>query len=197
MKFFPAHSPPPRHDGVDHKTGHQFIPKQGLAIFWTRKVLLDPCEHVGQVRERPNQVAASARSPAAAEQARRLPGLLSSGGHFSREIVEADEQGIMVERLSCRRLIIGVVESDERISQERSELAARLSQFGVRARRLDYLRQIGLHLKRRVAVIVEAGGPFAPFGRSKERPWHLEFPKLLCEWYQFIADRCSLCHLIE
>jgi hypothetical protein len=40
--------------------------------------------------------------------------------------MEADEEGIIVESLSCRRLVVGVIESYQGISQERSELPASL-----------------------------------------------------------------------
>src|ERR1700730_15064665 len=142
-------------------------------------------------------MSASTRSPAAAEQARCLPGLFSAHGHVSGEIMEADEEGIIVESLSRRRLVVGVIESYQGISQERSELPASLRSLVVRARRFDDFRQIGAHLERSVAVIIKAGGPFASLGRSEEWPWHLKLPKILCKQYQRITHGRSLRHVVQ
>jgi hypothetical protein len=52
----------------------------------------------------------------------------------------------MVQNLRAGRLIVGVIEAYEGVSQEGSELAAGLGELLGRTRRLDYLRHVRVHL---------------------------------------------------
>src|SRR6266853_706896 len=131
----------------------------------------------------------SARRPASAKQARRSPGLLSSGGRFpgiipSRKIMGADEEGVIVEHLSTRRLIVRVIQPHQSVPQKGSELAPSLSDLGRRGLRFEYLRQIRPHLQYGVAVAVKPRGVFTPLPSREQRLGHLELSKFSSERHQ-------------
>ena len=48
---------------------------------------------------------------------------------FSRKIMRPNEKRIMVKNLGAGRLVVGVIESNQRVSQERRELAASFGNF--------------------------------------------------------------------
>src|SRR6266852_9206497 len=102
---------------------------------------------------------ASARGGTRAEQLRRLPQSFETTDSFSRKIVRANEERIMVENLGAGRLIVRVIEAYEGVSQKGSELAAGLRQLFGRTRRLNYLRQVRAHQQFRMTVIVNSRGP--------------------------------------
>ena len=61
-----------------------------------------------------------------AEEVWRLPECLDATDRFSGKVVGADEERIIVQRLRTRRLVVGIVQTNERISQERRQLTARI-----------------------------------------------------------------------
>ena len=84
---------------------------------------------------------------------------------FSGEIVGADEERIVVQRLRAGRLVVGIVQTDESISQKRRELTARLVNLSARSRRrLENFWQVGSHLHVGVMVVVDVLRPI-PFSR--------------------------------
>src|SRR3984893_2162910 len=120
---------------------------------------------------------ASARRGARAEQPRRLPKVFHADDRVPHKIMRANEKRIMVENLGAGRLVIGVIEAYEGVSQKGSELAAGLSELFGRTWRLNYLRQVGAHLEFRVTVIVNTGGPLISLAISENRLGHLVFPE--------------------
>src|ERR1700687_820388 len=125
----------------------------------------------------------SARRPASAKQARRSPGLFSGGGRFpgiipSREIMGADEEGVIVEHLSAWRLIVCVIQPHQSVPQKGSELAPGLGDLGGRSLRFENLRQIRPHLQYDVAVTVKPGGVFTPLASREQRLRHLKLAQL-------------------
>ena len=71
--------------------------------------------------------------------------------------MRAYQQGIIVKGLRTRWLVIGIVETDQRIAQERRKLAARVFDLlGGCALGLQDLGHISFHLNIRVVVVVNA-----------------------------------------
>jgi len=92
-----------------------------------------------------------------------------------------------VENLGAGRLIVGIIEAYEGVSQKGSELAAGLRQLFGRTRRLNYLRQVRVHLQFRMTVIVNSRGPLISLAISENWLGHLEFPELPGQRKQGIA----------
>src|ERR1700722_124143 len=114
-------------------------------------------------------------------QLRRLPKCLHAFNRFSRKVVRADEEWIIVQRLGAWRFVVGVVQTDQGIPQERSELAAGLVNLRARSRwRLEDFWQVGSHLHVGVMIVVDSGGPFRSFATGEDWPRHLKFSRLAC-----------------
>src|SRR6202035_1431100 len=94
--------------------------------------------------------------PAAAEQERRVPGLITTYNRQSREIVIADEERVIVEHLSAGGLVVGVIQADQGVAQEWRELAARVGDLLRRLWRLDDLHEGAAGLQFGLAIIVES-----------------------------------------
>ena len=77
-----------------------------------------------------------------------------------------------------RRLVVGVIQSHHRVSQERSKLSARLNHLIRRSRLPNDLGEIGLHLQVGVTVVVDASAPFFTLALLEDRLRHLELTKL-------------------
>src|SRR5229473_8202298 len=132
---------------------------------------------------------ASARRGARAEQLRRLPKSFQTDDSVSRKIMRANEKRIMVENLGAGRLIVGIIEAHEGVSQKRSELAAGFRQLFGRTRRLNYLRQVRAHLQFRMTVIVNSCGPLISFAISENWLGHLEFPEFPAKGSKVLPDK--------
>ena len=115
--------------GAAHQARDHLVPDERLHIFRHGEILLHLGQHVGQIGERPGKVRAAAGRPAAAKDARDLPGLLRAGGHLSGKVVGAHQQRIIVQRLRGGRLVVGVIEAHQSVAHERREFASRVGQF--------------------------------------------------------------------
>ena len=104
------------------------MPDQGLNIFRDDKVLLGFRQNKRQIRQRTGQMSAAARRQAGTEYVRHTPGLSSSNRHFSRKVVGADEKRIVEKNLGSRRRIVGIIQTHQRVSQERYDQTARVNQ---------------------------------------------------------------------
>src|ERR1700737_4104578 len=91
-----------------------------------------------------------------------VPGLSAAHGHFSGEVVRAHKKRVVVKYLSSRRLIVGVVQSHQRVTQERYDQAPGLGRLFACVWRLDQFDQVSARLQGGMAAVVEDGGPFAP-----------------------------------
>src|ERR1700722_1584924 len=111
--------------------------------------------------------------------------------------MRANEKGIVVQDLRARRLIVGVIQSNQRVSQKGSELATGCLQLRGRARRLDYFCQVGFDLQFRVAGAVYRGRPVDFLCAGEDRTRQLEFPKLACESEQPWARGLPVRHLVQ
>src|SRR5260370_27210630 len=96
------------------------------------------------------------------------------------EIMIANEQGIVVEHLSARRLVVGIVQPHQSVSQKWSELTASVGRFLRRARRLDDLNEGSACLQLGVAIVVEATSPSRSFATGKHWPGHLAISNVGC-----------------
>src|SRR5260221_7164528 len=126
VKFQRADIPPARQDGTGQQFRSHFLPDECLDTFRCDEILLNRSQRVGQVGKRTNKMRASSRRRTLAEELGRLPKCPNAADGVSGKVVRTDEERIMVQRLSARRLVVGVVQTNERISQERGELSARL-----------------------------------------------------------------------
>src|ERR1700722_9265460 len=135
VKFHRADIPPARQDGAGQQFRSQFLPDERLDTFRRDEILLNRSKRVGQVGKRANKMRASSRRRTLAEELWSLPECPHAGDGFSGKVVRTDEERIIVQRLSSRRLVVGVVQTNERISQERGELAARIVNLCARSRR--------------------------------------------------------------
>ena len=126
VQFVGSDSPPARQSGAADQPRHQLMPDQGLNVFRNDKVLLRLSQHEGQIRERARQMRSAACRQAGTEHVRNMPGLSASHCHFSGEVMGAHIQRIVEKNLSSRRLVIGVIQSHQRVSQEWGDDAAGL-----------------------------------------------------------------------
>ena len=126
---------------------------------------------------------ASAGGGALAEELRSLPDRLYAAERFRRKVVRANQEGVTVQGLGAGWLIIGIVQTDQGVPQERSELAASLFQLcGRRRGRLEHFCQVRSHLHFGVMIVIDSGRPFRSFATRENRPRHLEcayFPGLM------------------
>ena len=95
--------------------------------------------------------------------------------------MRAYEERIVVEDLRAGRLVVGVVEADERVAQERGELAASFSELFGGVRGFHHFGEVGLHLRFSVVIVVDAGGPLIALAVFEDGLRHLKFVKLLRE----------------
>src|SRR5947209_10674319 len=98
-------------------------------------------------------------SPAAAKQEWGMPGLVTGYDRQSGKIVIADKERVIVKHLSARGLIVGIIQADQSVSQERSELTACLGSLLRGSRRLNDLNEGSASLQLGLAIIVEAASP--------------------------------------
>ena len=81
--------------------------------------------------------------------------------------------------LRAGRLVIGVIHADQRVTQERSELAASFFDLVCRGGGgLQQFRQIRFHLQVRVMAVVNSGCPFLMLAVAEDRARQLEFFRL-------------------
>ena len=105
-------------------SGRQLLPDERLNAVRRNEILLEVCQGVREIGKRAYEMSASARRRSLAKEFRGLPERLDAADGFSGKIVGADEERIIVQRLRARRFVVGIVQADESISQERCELAA-------------------------------------------------------------------------
>ena len=108
----------------------------------------------------------------------------------------ADEDGVVVEHLRSWRLIVCIVQPDQRVSEEGGEPASSVSELFARAR-LDDFGQIGAGLQRGVAGIGNLVLVFASFRSREDGPRHLELAKLSRQRDERIANGFSLGHFTQ
>src|ERR1700683_5419573 len=96
-----------------------------------------------------------------AEEGGGPPNRFYATERFCRKVVGADKERIIMQSLGAGRLIIGVVQTNQSVPQERSELTASLFQLcGRRRGRLEHFRNVGSHLHFGVMVVIDSGRPF-------------------------------------
>src|ERR1700736_3278569 len=111
--------------------------------------------------------------------------------------MRADEEGVIVEHLSARRLIVCVIQPYQGVAQKWSELAPSLGNFRGSSLRFENLRQIRPHLQYDVAVTVKPGGIFTPLTSREQRLRHLELPQLPSKRHQRFGRGFALRNLIQ
>ncbi len=82
-----------------------------------------------------------------------------------------------MQNLGAWRLVVGVIEAHECVSQKGSELAAGIGELFRRTRRFNYFRQVRAHLQFRMTVIVNTGGPLISLAIAENWLGHLKFPE--------------------
>src|SRR5215470_6050880 len=98
-----------------------------------------------------------------------MPQTFNSADGFTRKIVGTHKQWIYSQHLGARWFVVGIIQADEIIAEERRKLTTGVLQLSAcQRRRLEYLRQIRLHLQFGVAIVVNSCRPFGAFGRSED-----------------------------
>src|SRR5271169_618332 len=124
----------------------------------------------------------SARRRTLAKEFRSLPECLDAADRLSREVVGADEERIIVQRLRARRLVVGIVQANQSVSQKRGQLTTRLVNLSGRSgRRLEDFWYVALHLHVGVMIVVDSRSPLGSLAAREDGPWHLKFPGLGCQ----------------
>ena len=111
--------------------------------------------------------------------------------------MRAHEERIVEKNLSPWRLVVGVVQTHQRVSEERHDQPARIHQILFGAGGLDDFRQIGSRLQGTVPRVIESGGPFAALAAGKHRTRHLEFPKLPGQRNQAVTHILALRQFVQ
>src|SRR5580692_6721363 len=100
--------------------------------------------------------ASTRRSPLTQKDG-RLPERLDTGHRLSGKIVRADEERVVVQRLSTRRFVIRIVQTDETVPEKRREFPTRFINLCVRRLwRLENLGYIRSDLHIGVMVVVDS-----------------------------------------
>src|ERR1700733_1813249 len=95
--------------------------------------------------------------------------------------MRAYKEWIVMEHLRTRWFVICIVQTNQRVSEERSDLTTRLGDLLTGRRRLDNLQQVGVHLQLSVPIVINSGGPLRTFATAENRTRHLELAKLARE----------------
>ena len=130
VEFVGGDAPPAGKDCADDEIGHELFPDEGLHVFGSDEVLLGGGEGVGEIGERAHEVSAAAGWRADSEEHGGLPELFGADDGDLGEVVRAHEERIVVKDLRAGRLVVGVVEADESVAKEGSELAAGCFELG-------------------------------------------------------------------
>ena len=125
VHFVRADSPPAGQDRVDEDVWDDLFPDQCLNIGRSNEVLFHVCQGIGQIGERAQQISAAAGSYADSDQIWSVPDVLDALHRGGSEVVGADEERIVVEDLSAGRLVVGVIQADQRVAEKGSEATAR------------------------------------------------------------------------
>src|SRR5262249_22016080 len=126
VELIPGHFPPTGYDGVGQKAGHKILPDQRLDVLRDNKVLFHQGKNVGQIGKRAGQMCSAASRHAQVDQGCRLPRLSSFLRELVSVVVRADEDGIVEQHLRPWRLVIGIVQPDQRIPQKGRKTATRV-----------------------------------------------------------------------
>src|SRR5271154_6561159 len=110
---------------------------------------------------------------------RCLPESLHAADRFSGKVVGPDEERIIMQRLRTRRLVVGIVQANQGISQKRCQLTTRLADLRGRSgrRRKDFC-YVALHLHVGVMIVVDSRSPLGSFAAGEDGPRHLKFSSL-------------------
>ncbi len=111
--------------------------------------------------------------------------------------MRTNEERIVVQCLCARRLVVGIIETYQRIAEEGRELPASLVNLQTSGGRLDHLRQVGSHLEIGMAVVVNAGSPLRSLAAGEDGTRHFELAQLAGQTDEPLADRLALCLLVQ
>ena len=103
----------------------------------------------------------------------------------------ADEERIIVQDLSARGLVVGVVQADERVAEKGSEAAARSFELGRRTGVANDRGEVGAHLQFDVAGGVDDGRPTGFLASGEDGAGQLEFAEVAGKQDQVVGD-CAL-----
>src|SRR5271154_3428502 len=96
---------------------------------------------------------------------------------LTREVMGTHKERIDMEYLGTRRLVIGIVQSHQRVPQEGRELTAGGFQLCRRVRLLDHLREVRVHLDLGMPLTVNTRRPLSFLALAENAAWHLKFPQ--------------------
>ena len=82
----------------------------------------------------------------------------------------ADKERIVVQELGTRRFVICVIETNERVAEERRELPACRLQLRLRAGCLDHFGDINMDLQLSMTVGIDSGRPFRFLALGEDGP---------------------------
>ena len=123
------------------------MPDKGLDTFWDDEVLLRLCQNERQVRQGASQMSAASGRQAGPKYVRNMPRLPSTHRHLARKIMRAHKERIVVQHLRPGWFIVGVIQSHQRVAQERYDQTACVRKILTRVRSLDDLHQIRSRLQ--------------------------------------------------
>ena len=197
MHFVPGGFPTSAAGRSRQGIGHDLLPDQGLDTGRGDEVLLHAGERVGQIGERAQQICAAAGGNADSDQFRRAPDVLDALDGRGREVVGADEERIVVEDLSARGLVVGVIQADERVSEKGSKAAARGFELGGRTGIANDRGEVGPNLQFDVAGGVDDGRPARFFTSGEDGAGQLEFAQVAGKQDEVVGNVGSVGHLVE
>src|SRR5580658_8411716 len=139
---------------------------------------------------------AAARWRSLSKQLRSLPEVFDARHRISREVMRAYEQRIIMHNLRPRRLVICVIETNQRIPKKWAELTAGFGRLLARIR-LDGSSQIRSHLQFGMTVVVNSSRPLRSLTAAENRTRHFELPQLARQRDQIFALLCSVRHRVQ
>ena len=174
MELFRGDVPPAGVRCSGEEVGYELSPDEGLDAFRNNEVCLGGSEGVREIGQGAHEVCAAPGGHARAEKGRRLPHGVGAYDRDAEEVMGAHEEWIDVQELRSRWLVIGVVETNESIPQEGSELAAGGFELSTCSGSFDDPGQVGLNLQLGMMTGVDVGSPVDLFAGGKDLAGHLE-----------------------
>jgi hypothetical protein len=102
-----------------------------------------------------------------------------------------------MQHLGPGRLVIGVIQSHQRVPQKRSQLPSRRFQLRRRMRCSNLSGQVGFHLQFRMTAGINLRHVSNALAIGEDLPRHLEFAQRLRQRKQLIARRRTMRHFAE
>ena len=145
VKLNGCHSPPALNCRRENQLWNQIAPDERLFPGWNQEILFRFSQCIGQIHERPYQLAAGAGWPSGSQNFGRFPGLV--GTRQANKIVAANEQRIGVEHLCAGRSIVHIIQPHQGVAQKWRQQSAHIVQLpGICGGAIDQRAEVYLAL---------------------------------------------------